>query len=125
MRRKTWIVACVVALVSGGGVFLAGSYLVLAVVVGGVWGATVPVVGRLAGEDSRLLTGRGLSDGPRFEFLVPTVGANAGALLGVGLAPIPDGLRLGLGVLVLGVGFAGYAAGTLTGVSFGRRLDEE
>ena len=125
MTRVAWGIAVVVTIGVGGTAALAGAHAVLAGLAGVTWGAGVLLADRLRREDSRLLTGRGLSDRPTLELLVPTVGANAGALLGVGLAPIPNESRLGIGFLVLGIAVTSYAAGTLTGVDFERALREE
>jgi hypothetical protein len=101
------------AALAGGGLYWFAGDLALAAVAGVVWGVALLVTLRTArrfpgSADERGWTGR------RWSALGTGV-LTLAAVVGVGpTLPVSSELRLGLGVLVAGVGYVGHATGRLT-----------
>ena len=101
-----------VAVVVSSGLYWFIGDVALAAVTGLTWGSGLLVTLRIARQHPSHTTGEGWRD-KRW------TGLSAGlitlaALIGVSPAlPISPDLRLGLGFLVIGVGFVGYTAGTM------------
>jgi len=84
----------------------------LAAVAGIVWGVAVLVTLRISGLHPDSATGAEWGD--RRWTAVGVGAVTLAALVGVSpTLPVGDSLRFGLGLLVLGSGFAGYATGSM------------
>ena len=107
-----WLAGILVAVVVSSGLYWFIGDVALAAVTGLMWGSGLLVTLRIARQHPSHTTGEGWRD-KRW------TGLSAGlitlaALIGVSPAlPISPDLRLGLGFLVIGVGFVGYTAGTM------------
>jgi len=103
------------ALVLGGALagatYRLGIDALLSAALGVALAATVAMLFRVRREFPDRQTGDGWADG-RWTGLSVGV-ANVAALLGLLAAPVPEGYRAALGVLVLLVGLAGYTGGSL------------
>ena len=107
-----WLAGILVAVVVSSGLYWFIGDVALAAVTGLTWGSGHLITLRIARQHPSHTTGEGWRD-KRW------TGLSAGlitlaALIGVSPAlPISPDLRLGLGFLVIGVGFVGYTAGTM------------
>ena len=107
-----WLAGILVAVVVSSSLYWFIGDVALAAVTGLTWGSGHLITLRIARQHPSHTTGEGWRD-------KQWTGLSAGlitlaALIGVSPAlPISPDLRLGLGFLVIGVGFVGYTAGTM------------
>lgn len=114
MNRRSlhWGAGFLVALVISGGVYWVIRDSVLATVTGVTWGSGVLMTLRIARQYPSHITGGSWSDQRWTGFSTGLV--TLAGLIGVSpTLPISAELRLGLGLLVIGAGFAAYTAGTM------------
>jgi len=108
-----WLAGVFVAVVISGGLYWLISDAALAAVTGLTWGSGLLITLRIARQHPSHTTGEGWRD-TRWTGLSTGL-ITLAALVGVSPAlPISPDLRLGLGFLVIGAGFVGYTAGTMT-----------
>lgn len=98
------------ALLAGTAYWL-GIDVLLSGTLGVALGAVVLMLSRVRREFPDRQTGDGWADGRWAGFSVGI--ANLGALVGLQFVPFPDGYRAAVALLVLLVGLAGYAGGSL------------
>ena len=107
-----WLASIFVAVVVSSSLYRLISDVALAAVTGLMWGGGLLITLRIARQHPSHTTGEGWRD-KRWTGLSTGL-ITLAALIGVGPAlPISPDLRLGLGFLIIGVGFVGYTAGTM------------